>query len=100
MKCFIEIQVIKHHKLNTPENPCKSSPDYFYQECIEKKVISRIGCKPPWTNITTSLNETCTERNSIREYLKYMMAVNLLGTKALVMKYGCHPPCNYFEYKV
>ena len=100
MKCFIEIQVIKHHKLNTPENPCKSSSDYFFNECIERILISRIGCKPPWINITTSVNKTCTERESIRNYLQYMAAVNFMGAKAFAMKYGCITPCNYVEYKV
>ena len=86
--------------MNRPESPCATSPDYFFHECIEKKVISRIGCKPPWTSITTAVNKTCTERKSIRDYLQRMMAINALGAKAFAMKYGCIAPCKYVEYKV
>ena len=86
--------------MNRPESPCAISPDYFFHECIERKVISRIGCKAPWINITTSVNKTCAERKSIREYLRKMMEINILGAKTLAMKYGCIAPCNYVEYKV
>ena len=86
--------------MNKQESPCQSYPDYFFHECIERKLISRIGCKPPWTNIITSVNKTCIERKSITEYLRKMMEINALGAKTLAMKYGCIAPCNYVEYKV
>ena len=86
--------------MNKQESPCQSYPDYFFHECIERKLISRLGCKPSWINITTSVNKTCTERESIRNYLQYMAAVNLMGAKTFAMRYGCITPCNYVEYQV
>ena len=97
---FYFIQVIKHHKLNTKENPCKSSRDYYYHECIERKLISTVGCRPSWINIKTSENKTCKSRESIRNYLEQMMMINALGPQAFATKYGCIAPCTYNEYRV
>ena len=77
-----------------------SSPEYYYHECIERKLISTVGCIPSWISIKTSENKTCTSRESIRNYLEQMMMINALGPQAFATKYGCIAPCTYNEYRV
>ena len=94
-----KFQVIKQIKLNTPENPCLSSPDYTYQKCIEENVIKEIGCQPSWVKSTKTKNETC-PREKITKYLWRLTQVTYAGQKTIFLKYGCQRPCEYYEYKV
>ena len=48
----------KHSKLKTEENPCETSSDYDFLSCVEDKLVTAAGCRPPWTNLTPSASAT------------------------------------------
>ena len=93
-------QVIKQNKLNTPENPCNSSPDYVYNNCLERNLIKEVGCQPSWVDRIKVTNETSCNRKQIGKYLWRMLSLTYMGQKMVFLTYGCKRPCEYYEYKV
>ena len=96
------MQVIKHILLNTEENPCESAANYNVLSCVEKKLISRTGCRPPWINSSSTVRMCSYEddSSSLRTFMELVSDVTFMGTQRLYSNYGCLRPCTYFEYKV
>ena len=95
-------KVIKHITLNTKENPCESTASYNVLSCVEKKLISKTGCRPPWTDSSSTVR-LCSYENdlkAIRQFMALMSNITFMGTQRLYTEYGCMRPCTYFEYKV
>lgn len=97
------MKVIKRILLNTEENPCESTVNYNVLSCVEKKLISETGCRPPWINSSIGTVRMCSyedDLSSLRTFMELMSNVTFMGTQRLYSNYGCMRPCSYFEYKV
>ena len=97
-----QVQVIKHYTLNTEEDPCESAAHYNVLSCVEKELISRTGCRPPWISSSSTVRICSYEDDSglLRHYLALMSDVTFMGTERLYTEYSCMRPCTYLEYKV
>ena len=95
------LKALQHIRFNTQSNPCEESHDYNFQNCIYKKMISKIGCQPYWLDYINTDIVNCSETSQLDEFLKQMG--NLIQTsteKELKDEYNCLKPCEYMEYKV
>ena len=98
----LTIKVIKHFVLNTDEYPCDSTVKYDVLSCVEKGIISKVGCRPPWIN-SSSIGKICSYNDDsklLRQYMTLMSDVTFMGPERLYSYYGCKRPCIFFEYKV
>ena len=56
---LLYLKAIRHEKLNRPDKPCEPSPEYKLASCLEKSVVARAGCQPPWKRFTVDGQPTC-----------------------------------------
>ena len=66
----------KHSKLRTEENPCETSSDYDFLSCVEDKLATAAGCRPPWTNLTPSASATPPVRVCSYHYHYYILSLS------------------------
>lgn len=87
--------------MNTERNPCEESEDYKYFNCIIKRIMSIIGCRPYWLPFIRTELDNCTDASKVDEFLKLMSKVeDIPNEKELFAEYKCLKPCNFMEYKV
>ena len=60
---LLYLKAIRHEKLNRPDKPCEPSPEYKLASCLEKSVVARAGCQPPWKRFTVDGQPTCDNVN-------------------------------------
>ena len=98
---YIGIKAIQHEKLNTGIDSCEPSKEYVFQNCIYRKIISKLGCQPFWLDHIKTDFQKCSEVSKLFDFIYYMGKLNQISTeKELVEKYSCLKPCTYMEYKV
>ena len=64
------LKVIRHEKLNTVDNPCNPSPDYNFANCVERSVVAKVGCQPPWRRFTMQGVPQCDNWSQLSSYGK------------------------------
>ena len=95
------MQIVRHDKLNRPDKPCNPSPGYSFIECVEKSIMERIGCQPPWRKYNVKGLPLCDNRLSLSHYEKeYRQTVSMLDRNGLSENTKCTFPCSFLEYKV
>ena len=91
-------QVLSRSNLNREESQCEESEDYKYNECLDRKISSRVGCQTFSTSFPNiprcSTYEQYTNFSNV-----YELFVNLEKNE-LQSESGCLRPCKYMEYKV
>ena len=93
-------QVIKHEKLNRPDNPCEPDPDYNLGHCVEKSIMRKIGCQLPWRRVNIDGMPICDNSTMLNNYdYSYWWAVDW-GIDNLIKLTKCLMPCSFMEYKV
>ena len=55
--------------MNTLEKPCEESTNYKYQDCINEKIVSEIGCFPYWLKSSQKEFPYCSEVDQVKHYL-------------------------------
>ena len=97
---MILIQAIQHEKLNNPNNPCETANGYVYQDCIYKRIISKVGCQPYWLDYIETGTNYCSEVRKLEEFLENIALLRASNERDLLREYDCLKPCKYMEYKV
>ena len=86
--------------MNRPDNPCESSLAYNLGHCVEKSVMRKIGCQPPWRRVSVEGLPLCDNSKMLHKYgHEYFYAVDY-GRHNLLKKTNCMLPCSFTEYKV
>ena len=62
------IQAIRHEKLNTKTKPCEPSSDYNFSDCVEKSILTKAGCQPPWRKVTIEEMPLCDNATLLLKY--------------------------------
>ena len=55
----LSIEAIRWQKLNRPESPCNSSPDYNFTDCVIESKARKVGCTLPWNKHIPGMLESC-----------------------------------------
>ena len=98
---YIYLKVIRHEKLNQPHNPCDPSPDYDFTTCLEKSLISKVGCQPPWRRFVMEKKPLCDNLSLLHDYGNEMDRFTAsLGKNELFEETSCLMPCSFMEYRV
>ena len=97
---YLYLKAIRHEKLNQPNQPCNSSQDYDFTFCIEKKIITTVGCQPPWTRFIMEGHPLCDNLTKIHEYSDKVLEFYDMGKNDLLEETSCLLPCIFMEYKV
>ena len=86
--------------MSTDTDPCVSSKNYVYQNCIMKKMMSKIGCHPYFMNIESDF-ENCSKASELDNFIWHLNQLNMISTEEEIFnKFKCLKPCHYMEYKV
>ena len=86
--------------MNRPDNPCNPDPDYNLGHCVDKYVMRRIGCQPPWRRVNIEGLPICDNGTMLYKYdYSYWWAVDS-GRDMLRKLTKCLMPCSFMEYKV
>ena len=98
----IYLKPIRHEKLNLPNSPCEPSPDYNFGECVDASLMSKAGCKVPWSRV--NMNSTslplCDNEAMLETYNELCWETVALGKEELSEFTKCLLPCTFMEYKV
>ena len=94
------LKVIRHEKLNRPKKPCDPSPEYDLGTCLDRSLITRAGCQPPWRRVTVEEYPICDDWTMFFSYdTEYWNFYNS-DRKTLFKNSDCLMPCSFIEYKV
>ena len=94
------LQAIRHEKLNQPHNPCESSPEYNFAECVEKAIMAMAGCQPHWRRFSAEDLPECDNSSMLTRYSEEYWKICNLYRQQIINLTGCHLPCSFLEYKV
>ena len=103
---YFSFQAIRHEKLDQPHNPCKPDPEYSYVQCVQRNLIKRAGCVPPWIILqdggTDSLLElpVCDNLSLLTKWDTEKWRLFYMSSDQLMEDTGCPMPCTFMEYKV
>ena len=96
--CLLPMQIVRHDKLNRPDKPCDPSPGYSFIECVEKIIMVRTGCQPPWRKYNVEGLSLCDNRSSLSHYeYEYRQTVSMLDRNTLSTSTKCVFPCSFLE---
>ena len=62
--------MIRHENLNTVDNPCNPSADYNFANCVERSVVAKVECQPPWRRFTMEGVPQCQNWSKLNSYGK------------------------------
>ena len=93
-------QAVRHEKLNRPHKPCQTSPDYSFAECVERSIVARAGCQPPWRRFNVEGVSQCDNSSMLTAYGKKYSEIGKLAREKLIETTKCLIPCIYMEYQV
>ena len=86
--------------MNRPYSPCEPDTDYKFGHCVEKSVMRKIGCQPPWRRVNVEGLPLCDNATMLAKYtMQYFKAVEY-GKGVLMKRTNCLMPCTFMEYKV
>ena len=94
------LKVIRHEKLNRPIKPCDPSPEYDLGTCLERSLITRAGCQPPWRRVTVEEYPICDDWTMMDSYDTEFWNFYNSDRKTLFKNSDCLMPCSFMEYKV
>ena len=97
---FLYLKAIRHEKLNRPDKPCEPSPEYNLASCLEKSVISRAGCQPPWRRFIVEGLSPCDNMSMLNKFGEEYMSFYNMEKHKLFVETKCEMPCTFMEYKV
>ena len=97
---YFDLQAIRHQKLNRPDNPCENSPDYNLGHCVEKSVMRKTGCQPPWRKINVFGLPLCDNFTLLAKYGSEFERVGRMVREDVVENTKCLMPCSFMEYEV
>ena len=63
-------KAIRHEKLNQPHRPCEPSPEYSFVKCIERSIVTKVGCQPPWWRFPVDGMPLCDNKLLLDDYEK------------------------------
>ena len=98
---MLYMKVIRHEKLNRPNKPCESSPEYDFEICLDRSLITNAGCEPPWGGwrVMESV-PTCDNLTLLLSYDEEYWKFFTSDEKRLFEVSKCLMPCSFMEYKV
>ena len=96
----LNLKPIRHEKLNLPAKPCDDSPDYNVGDCIEKSLMVKAGCQPPWRRVDVEDLPVCDNNQTLHKYSSVRLETWEMTRFELIQKTKCPMPCSYMEYKV
>ena len=96
----VNLLPIRHEKLNLPAKPCDDSPDYNVGDCIEKSLMVKAGCQPPWRRVDVEGLPLCDNNQTLHKYSLVRLETWEMTSSELIYKTKCPMPCSYMEYKV
>ena len=95
------VQAIRHERLNKPNMPCETSGSYDMGQCIERSIISGVGCQPPWRRYSVEGTPLCDNLWSLfNTYHIATAVISNMDLNQLIKRNQCLPPCSYMEFKV
>ena len=97
---FLYLKAIRHEKLNRPDKPCEPSPEYNLASCLERSVIARAGCQPPWQRFTVEGQPTCDNMSLLNQFGEEYKKFYNMERHELFKETNCLMPCIFMEYKV
>ena len=97
---FLYLKAIRHEKLNLPSKPCEESPDYDFSICVEKSIITRAGCQPPWRRFDMESQPICDNLTVLNRYRIENSKIIYLDKNELFGETHCLLPCSFMEYRV
>ena len=93
-------QAIRHEKLNLPNNPCETSPDYNFGQCVDRSVIMSAGCQPPWSSVNVEDIPFCANHTELKNHAVAFLQHANMGLHDLSERSKCMLPCSFIEYEV
>ena len=96
---ILVFKVFKHILLDRDASPCESSAEYNIANCLEKKIIEEIGCKPKWIKHHSQF-PVCQNKSKNLEYTSTLFKFSKMDKIKLQYESGCTKPCSYMEYRV
>ena len=97
---ILYLKVIRHEKLQRTNRPCDPSSEYNLARCIEKRIMNRIGCQPPWRRFSVDGLPLCDNWTLLSDFHHLHRALSVMGKEELSAFTRCPVPCTFFEYKV
>ena len=96
----VHLKAIRHEKLNLPASPCEDSPVYNVGDCIEKSVMIKAGCQPPWRRVNVEGLPLCDNNETLFKYSSERYVAWEMSRAELFQKTKCLMPCSFMEFKV
>ena len=95
-------EAIKHVKLSQPSAPCTPAPGYSLTRCVERSVMARAGCQPPWTRSPGGGDlPVCDNMVSLKKYQEeFKRNIYNNDRNGIIKATKCLVPCSFIEYKV
>ena len=95
-------EAIKHVKLSQPSAPCTPAPGYSLTRCVERSVMARAGCQPPWSRSpATGDLPLCDNMVSLKKYQEeFKRNIYNNDRNGIIKATKCLVPCSFIEYKV
>ena len=72
----IDLKAIRHEKQNQPHRPCDQSLTYNFFECIERSIMTKVGCQPPWRSFSVNELPLCDNHLLLQKYEKFLQSYN------------------------
>ena len=69
-------------------------------QCIERSIISKVGCQPPWRKYSVEGTPLCENLYSLWVYETATAMVSNMDLTQLIQRNQCLSPCSYMEYQV
>ena len=96
----VNLMAIRHEKLNLPAKPCKESSNYNVGDCIEKSIMIKAGCQPPWRRVTVEDLPQCDNNETMNKYSRERYDAWEMSRTEIFQETKCLMPCAFMEYKV
>ena len=96
---FLFFKAIRHEKLNKPDRPCEPSVDHNFAQCLEKSVVDKIGCQPPWRRFIVMEQPVCDNWTLLLRYGDEISNLYNMDRIDLYEATNCLMPCTFMEYK-
>ena len=94
------MQSVRHENINRPQNPCEEDPEYNFAYCVEKRIVTKAGCKPYWSKFDIEGMPFCQNVTMLEYYSNISSSFQLMFKNELLGETNCLIPCSFTEYKV
>ena len=93
-------QPVRKYNLNRVTSPWTTAIDYNFADCIENKMMEKLGCRPFWINDTGTKFSFCQQQSQYVEHFNRTYKFLVMNDEEIIEEFGCVKPCTYMEYKV